>query len=724
VRGRPGQTSVKEHRAWIALHDGWEPQEQRPDHTTVDHTMARLSHERGQPEAEIVRSLAMRMAFTPAERADVEQTVRQAIAVVVQAAHRVGRAGQPLTDNVLFDALARRWSPAYSKVTEPAGVIDHPHVAQGAGMTPSRERIVARMPSQMKPETLEAAQNDLACAGLRLGALFALARRDARNHGLYKPVKTDAGWRIRSTQKPKRAHRLLLADDPPLVREPEHRVTGEIVYEPVLSGPRSVAVMDALEETRLRLDGAAAREELTRMETTLRAAKEHFDHVKVPHAKVPRPGKSRYGKNYINDPPWSAAEIDALTAVREAEGPVRAFRHIVPLLPADGAVTIRTQMQQGPNRRWHAATFGVESTGDTGTRREMKFNDRADEVGEDDVVYYGGPQMRATRRRGRLFTAASRWVPTGEPLAGVDVVSSQYQILSILLGDTHLEAQLATRSAHKIAADAVWPGDDDGPARAKLITVPGGYGSTPHTISEDTGVPVDEVRKVLGALGPDVARFGRYVRRLAWAVDQYRGFEFTDPFEGSPVTWYPIRTMEARIATNNKGESYKLKTYVPRDGPLNAEGRAPVNRYKLQRQLAPMLVHTLDSAFNGFVVEHLRTLGVTNIVAINDCWFIPESEARAGKLEVAVRNAGKDWLESLSRVYDALLAHPVKPKKDMKWMTECKAQWAKRLAAKQWPVFRTKPVTLVDWWQTRSEDPDGESEGYEPDYEPGPADAK
>jgi hypothetical protein len=390
-------------------------------------------------------------------------------------------------------------------------------------------------------------------------------------------------------------------------------------------------------------------------------------------------------------------------------------------------------MQQGPNRRWHAATFGVESTGNTGTDLEMKFIDRADEVGEDGVVYYSGPQVRSSMRRGRLFAIDGSGSPLGryvrvgatdeyvrvEKLMGVDVASSQYQILAVLLGDTHLEEQLQTHSAHQIAAAAVWPGDDDGPARAKLITVPGGYGSKPHIISEGTGVPVDEVRKVLGALGPGVARFGRYVRRLALAVDQYRGFEFTDPFDASPVTWHPIRAKEHVLASNNTGGSYKLRTYVPADKPLNAEGRAPVNRHKLQQQLAPMLVHTLDSAFNGFVVLKLREAGVRDIVAINDCWFVPES--RLIDLHTAVRDAGKPWLESLSRVYDALLAHPVKPKKDVKWMNECKANWDKRVKAKQWPVFRTSQVTLEDWW-LRSE-PYGEGEdhdrgGTDRDYEP------
>ena len=94
---------------------------------------------------------------------------------------------------------------------------------------------------------------------------------------------------------------------------------------------------------------------------------------------------------------------------------------------------------------------------------------------------------------------------------------------------------------------------------------------------------------------------------------------------------------EHELRSNTKGESYKLKTDVPMD-PLNAEGRADVNRYKLQQELAPMLVNAMDSAFSGFVIEGLVERGDKTIVALFDCWFVQEGctgreERRARCLE-------------------------------------------------------------------------------------------
>ena len=281
----------------------------------------------------------------------------------------------------------------------------------------------------------------------------------------------------------------------------------------------------------------------------------------------------------------------------------------------------------------------------------------------------------------------------GERLAGVDVASSQYQILAALLGDTDLARKLQTHSAHEIAAEAVWPRDPEGPDRAKAITVPGGYGSTPHEIAKTTGVGVHEVRRVLDALGPHVKRFRAYTHAVAASVDPYRGFEFEDPFDGTLVTWYPIAARERVIASSTAGASYKLRTYVP-VGKLNAEGKAPVDRGELRRQLPPMIVHAMDSCFNGHVVLKLRDLGVENIVAVNDAWLTGESQV--GTLQEAVRLAGEPWLKSLGVIYDALLKYPVAPA-DLKWMQGLKTRWESRVQAKAWPMFRTKPVTLASW---------------------------
>ena len=232
------------------------------------------------------------------------------------------------------------------------------------------------------------------------------------------------------------------------------------------------------------------------------------------------------------------------------------------------------------------------------------------------------------------------------------------------------------------------------------MTVAGGYGSKPHEIARNTGLTVDEARAVLSALSPSIEQFRVYTRKIAWAVPKYEGFTFRDPFDQSPITWYPVRVSEREIRSNTKGESYKLTTLVPTD-PLNAEGRAPVNRYKLQQELPPMLVHAMDSAFSGFVVEALVKQGVKTIVALFDCWFVHGGDTH--KLKEAINAVGEPWLRSLKSVYDALLDPRYKlPKKLRGWMEDCADTHKHRVAAsergeKPWPVLRTKHLELARW---------------------------
>ena len=679
-----GPMSIVHYRAWRAAHGNWSSHWLRPEPEDVDRAMVQLSAAFGQTEAEIVRPLMARAAYTKSERADLFADVRQAIAVVATAAWRIAQDGGYLTDNLLFDEIARRWSPTYERALI--------------------ESAAAR-PNQMRPETLEAARADIRAQGLRLGRLIALARRDVR--GWYKPELTAKGWRVRPLRKPDATSRLALAGTVQPRTEVEisrpDTIVGEIAYEPIPSGPRSVAVMNVLERTQLQLDVRAAREELVGMKAERDRRKAKFEAVRQPHRKVPKPAdapKGRYGKDYTWEPRWTPEEVRALAELREAREPVEALAPVVNVLPPDGKVLIQTRYEQKINRRWHAVTFGVEHVGHTDTVEEITYPAHPDWVDEEGVFEAAEPEMtRTTWRRARMFKPyEGRAIELGD-LAGYDVASSQYQILSIFLGDAKLEQQLQTRSAHEIAASQVWPDDPEGPARAKLVTVAGGYGSKPYEIARNTGLTVEEARAILSAISPSIEIFRAYTRKIAWAVPQYEGFTFIDPFDHSRVTWYPVRVREHEIRSNTKGESYKLMTFVP-TAPLNAEGRASVNRHKLQQQIAPMLVHAMDSAFSGFVIEELVKRGV-QIVALFDCWLVHSGDRE--KLQEAINAAGEPWLRSLQSVYDALLDPRYRlPKKDRRWMEDCADAYKQRVAAserdeKPWPILRTKPIDLEKW---------------------------
>ena len=169
-----------------------------------------------------------------------------------------------------------------------------------------------------------------------------------------------------------------------------------------------------------------------------------------------------------------------------------------------------------------------------------------------------------------------------------------------------------------------------------------------------------------------------------------KGFIFTDPFDGSEVAWHPIVAEEKYI----KSDQVQIVTYVPADG-----GR--VNRKKLSQQIAPMLIHTLDSAFSGLVVEGLYRRGVKNIVAMFDCWLIPahylfEHEGNPRLFDEVIEEASAAWLPMLGSVYDALLQYKASVS-EPEWMESLKKTWEQRVAGGRWPRFRTKRVTTHDY---------------------------
>jgi hypothetical protein len=515
------------------------------------------------------------------------------------------------------------------------------------------------------------------------------------------------------------------------------KVTAETEFEPVRSGPRSRGVVDILDKTRLDLNIKAARAELARLEAALEKAKANVATIVQPHrkvkerkrvtrkqlagdevqtviTKVERDGKlvesktelkqmkralkedtvrERETEREVWSPPWSTAEIAALEAKRSVEQQYLALKPIVDSLDGKtGSVVIRTQHRQAINRRWNPTSFWmVDLPGDSSIERRYISETYDSETGEVDE----GPFDLVTKARGRLFRVIRRSesggrIYGGDALEGVDVSSSQYQILSVLLNDRELEEALAVKSAHQIAAERVYTGDPNGPDRAKLILVAGGYGSTSDRISWKKNIPVEEVQHVLSSLSPTVERYLEYTREVAYAVGPMKGFTFTDPFDGSEVVWHPIVPKEEYV----KSDKVQIVTYVP-------AGDGRVNRKKLSQQIAPMLIHTLDSAFSGLVVEGLHRRGVKDIVALFDCWLIPshylgEYEGNPHLFDEVIAEAGAAWLPMLGPIYDALLEYK-DAVSEPEWMESLKVAWQMRMDGQRWPMFRTKRVTTYDY---------------------------
>ena len=483
---RRGPMSIEDHRAWVAKFGEWTPPKRRPGDKLVKHIMEQLASALGCPEAALVNKVTARVGFTEPERERVQKWARQALTVAVLAAERAGSSGARLSDNVLFHEIALRWSPAYSEALE-----------RGPGS----------VPSEMRRETLEAAREDIKASGLRLQERFAKATEGVA--GWYKTRMTANGRRVVLRGKPlsgealkearallglpplerehgnllraddfsRKIHRRIETDDPVLLEAQrtfqEHlgaragrdlllatppsspdlsyvlvadaKVTAEIEYELVRSGPRSRGVVDILDKTRLILNINAARAELAGLETALEKAKASIVAMVQPHRKVKertrvtrtqlagdavqmvvthveRDGKlvesktelkqmkrvpredtmrERQTEREVWSPPWSTAEIATLEAKRSVEQRYRALKTVVDSLEGETrSVVIRTQHRQAINRRWHPTSFWMEDLpGDSSEATEYIPETYDPETGEIDE----GPFDLVTKARGRLF---------------------------------------------------------------------------------------------------------------------------------------------------------------------------------------------------------------------------------------------------------------------------------------------------------------------------------
>jgi hypothetical protein len=768
---RRGPMSIADHRDWVAKYGEWTPPKSRPGDRLVEHVMGQLATALGRSEAEIVDDVIARADYTTAERARLERWARQTLTLLILTAERVGSSGTQLSDNVLFHELATRFSPAYAEALK---------------------NTAASIPSEMKPSTLEAARDDIKALGLRLQAMFDFAAeavapwyevkatakgrrlRPLKGRGVrpptgemlnearklvgLPPVERANGYLLRADDPRRPIHRRIETTDQTILEQErvlgrdvllaspptaldsyvliaDAKVTAETEFEPIRSRPRSRAVVNILDQARLRLNAEAARAELERLEGKLQEAKAAVAAVIQPHRKVKevttiktrqfagdtgqtvetyvlRDGKlvrhdtvlkqmkrapkedtirERVRERRVWDPSWSTAEIAALEKKDSYEQQYNALEPVVNSLEGEAGCVIQTQHRQAINRRWYPTSFWMENLpGDSSTQRE-----HLPEILDAEGVVEEGPVDRVTKARGRLFRAVRKsekgWtILSGNEFEGVDVSSSQYQILAVLLNDRNLEEALAAKSAHQIAAERVYPGNPDGADRAKLILVAGGYGSAPDRISWKKHIPVDEVQRVLGSLSPAVEKYLEYTREVAYAVDPVEGFTFTDPFDGSEVVWHPIVANETYV----KSDKVQIVTYVPADG-------GSVNRKKLSQQIAPMLIHTLDSAFSGLVVEGLHRRGVKDIVALFDCWLIPshflsEYEGNPYLFDEVIAEAGAAWLPMLGPIYDALLEYK-ETASEPEWMESLREAWRERVKEGRWPQFRTKRVTTYGY---------------------------
>jgi hypothetical protein len=547
-------------------------------------------------------------------------------------------------------------------------------------------------------------------------------------------------------------------------------------YNVAVPGPESNDIIRRLKKTRLYLDVATFKKEFEDgYEKKGRLVQrrdeidvELWDTYKVDVAKSPT--KPRGGGRSARQ--WGMAHLKKRDAAAvkslieeydDIDGQIRQMQGVCQQLreidSAPQEIEIRSRYYKVSNRRYQNADFWPpEVSGEDATKQNLIL---AEPLGR-----FPGLSVDTTRR-GRLFlvaatrprslaTSINRLRPLGGdpiaagkrvPLVGVDVSSSQVQILAVFLGLSDLEALFTGRRYWDIVAERAWERDQDttddfslpqrfeGPRDPKLqaafkkAVMTWLYNSSLESIVDTLDSSPSEYGPGLGSKA-NLSRLlhdeklklrviddwfkpaCRAIAQQAWEADPYiTGLTFTDPFDKVVFRWNPIHWrsevcagsghfkiyskvpyMEWRVITGWKknGSPRTRLEWFPAE---SVNGDYPVDRAKLGRSIAPCLTHMLDSAFAGFVIRRLNELGVRDVVSIHDAFLVAEEAEPL--LRRAVKDASRPWLECLGPVYDDLTRYLGQDVTYGDWVRRLRQQWADRVARHDWPEFRVGDVALV-----------------------------
>jgi hypothetical protein len=686
-----------------------------------------------------IKTMLPKISLGLQELAQVTQTIRQAFVVAITSAVLAGERGQMLTTNRIFDALARAWSDNYRETVE-AGRATVSYEMRAETVRASwRDLLRNGLDLTAIWRTVRAG-----CLGLytteRVPERGYVVTLDIGSAKLAAFRKATADYRRAALPS-----RLLLADEPVPPRSIARDIAGEWAYNVVTVGERSARLIDQMEEARVFLNvpeflKTADRLDQEAHEIQARLLSEYKVDV-TKSAYRPRGAGRRsalqWGMRHL--PQRDVPVVKALVEqYRRATGHLAQITSVYEQVYAHAGaelLEIRSGMTKGVNRRYVPRHFWpLEVTGNDIVSESETHG------GDYDGISWDVEITEQTSRRGRWFRAAAisseKHRELGEegllggpttwdeqPLVGFDVSASQVQILSVLLGLDDLEAQVTRRSHKEILAEVLWtraqdgldpfvlpmePAPFDGPDDPKLrnagkmAVMTRLYGSEPREIAHKLRAAPTDFGPGLGDADNVWHLFDHagmnevlnYFLPACQAIAErlcrehpYQGFVFKDPYDRARVRWNPVRLAPRAVTTS----ATKVYVNLPVGKP-DAAGDYPVDKGKLGRAILPCLVHTLDAAFAGFVVEALRAPGVRDVVSVHDCWMVA-AEAEP-LLRDAILEAGEPWLRSLGSVYDARCQaigdDPVFGPKMRGW----RDQWKRRVKNKQWPKFLVSPAKL------------------------------
>jgi hypothetical protein len=709
----------------------------RPDSITVNAVWSSLG-----TQLPPVETMLPAIRLSPIERQAIAATIRQAIVVALTSAVLAGERGQMLTTNRILDALAAAWS-------------DHDRAAVERGRaTCSYEMRTETVRASWRDLLRNGIDLKAIWETIRSGCqnLYTTERIPERGYTVTLNVGAAALAEFRAATAGYRGavvpSRLLLADEPVPRRPIVQDTAAEWHYNVVAVGERSIRVMDQMEQARVLLDVPEFLKTTDQLEQEARDLQARLlsqYRVDVTRSAHPPRGAGRRSALQWSMKHLSHQDVPAVKALveqyRRVTGHLAQIASVYDQVYAHSGedyLEIRTGISKGVNRRYIPRHFWpLEVTGKDLTSSSEFSGGFVEGHGWVDVEI-----VEQTSRRGRWFRAAATTSlrererveedyvsgPTTwdeQPLVGFDVSASQVQILSVFLGLDDLEAMVTRRPHKELLAEVLWTrakdpldpfilptepvpfgGSDDPKLRnaGKTAVMTRLYGSEAREIAHKLrAAPTDfgpglgdaqNVERLFERAGMDevLHHFLPACRAMAERLckqDPYGGFVFRDPFDGTVVRWNPVRLAPRAVTTSSTKGYVNLPV-----GTSNAAGDYPVDAAKLGRTILPCLVHTLDAAFAGFVVEALRARGVRDVVSVHDCWMVA-ADAEAELLE-AIREAGEPWLRSLGPVYNALRRaignDPAFGPRVRSW----EAQWRRRVAAKRWPTFLVSKAKLWD----------------------------
>jgi hypothetical protein len=462
-----------------ALHPDYDAEWRRPTASAAEKVWQLLS-----PHGLDLKTLTLPFAkgAEPDERAELELTAKQALVVVLDCALRAGRRGGQVTYNMLFDALAEKWSDHYRRAQQASG---------------------ASQVRDMHLETAKASRRDLLRNGVLLdeqweiatGAwsrtatcqnpLYWLTRLPARGYRLdvnanslelvefERLVREDPSYRA-----PERGWRLLLADDPLPLHGPRPEICAERAYNVVWNGPESERLFALQSKTRLIFQAKVFEDDYQRYRRNATKIRDClWERFKV-DSDAPRTSVTRGGRYFASEREQQLWGVEPrlrpgvkclLSAYDKAKRHLDAFRALhdqLQQLPriqaASDSITIKTSMYRVKNRRYQTTHFWPSS---------VSARPDADATPSDDEEVNNEAVTLSTSQRARWFAWVSTTDHWREYLTGVDIAGSQTQILVALLGLDGLSvATFAKQGFNQLLAEYAWRLHTEG-----TITLNDGY---------------------------------------------------------------------------------------------------------------------------------------------------------------------------------------------------------------------------------------------------------